>query len=1098
MGNNFKLYNASAGSGKTFTLIKEYLFLSLSSDFPSYKNILAVTFTNKAANEMKAKILNYLHGIVNDSLKGDVVKMKEFLIDALHIDEPRLKKRASLMYENILHNYSDFSVSTIDAFVQKISRNFAKELNLPNQYKVQLDEDEMLDELIQRIDKKIGDEDKLLTQILSQYILYQINEENSWHIESPIKKFIAKLLKESAYKKGGSIEISLLNDVQYKEVEKYLQDKISELKKIIDGDIDAIDVFNNENGLDFDIYNKVLPSMLNKIRKDIDIKPDSLVNKTIKEILNDDKNWYKGKKQPDVSEDQKNQLLGYFVDIIEHHKSLFIVNIIQKNLYLYVLRGSLHEVINQYIEDTNKVHISEFNKRLSDVIDGCSVPFIYERIGEKYRHYFIDEFQDTSLLQWFNFLPLINNSLATNNMNLLVGDAKQAIYRFRSGEVEQIINLPNIYKRPDSQIGKESENKFNQEIFFNYLETNYRSQKNIVGFNNSFFRKSRAALDKYRSVYENKMEQRYSGNSSYDGFVSVEIFDIEKLTEYKSDRSDGVKSKTAKSIYRDAVKKSILRDINNLIDNGFQYKDIAILVRNNSEGSEIAEFLTANDIRVISSDSILLKSSDEVQLIIQLLRFMMDENNAVLRLSLSYYQELCKKNGGSDKLKTALNYDIDIDEIHKMRNKAYSLYDLCSQIIKMYGFNIVDDVFLQYFMNEVHSWQNNENNGINAFLEYWDRKCDVLSVKSASKENAVEIMTIHKSKGLDFKVVMYPYAVTRVPEKFKGSEIWLSFKDNFDDLKDIPHIEDFILPISSSLVETKMESYYREEYEKTAFDDFNIMYVATTRAKDVLYIYTDNSLPDSNPHNFFLEYFNDKDCHYYAEYDHDNKEIFRDDLVYDDNTKSDEIAENSMSVIFTLGELKYIGKNDEEDISELDGKGVAVKTIDWQNDMKFKSDPTMFWAQENAELMPQEWGNLVHEILSKINTCDDARRIIDAYVNDGSIDEEKAELLMKQFDKIVHTSEIEPAYSKDAIVKNEMEILTKEGKTLRPDRYVELHDKEIVIDYKTGKPNEGYYAQLQNYMIALQDMGINKNIEAYIVYLGEKIDVQRVFLDRLF
>ena len=197
---NFKLYNASAGSGKTFTLIKEFLLLSLSSDYTNFKNILAVTFTNKAANEMKMKVLNNLKEIIND--KTNSSDMKKILMEEIQIDENRLVKRAILLYDNILHNYSDLNISTIDAFAQKISRSFAKELNLPNQYKVLLDDEDLLDELIKRIDNKINKDDALLTKVLSQYIKYQVGEENSWHIESPIKSFVKKLLKEDAYKKG--------------------------------------------------------------------------------------------------------------------------------------------------------------------------------------------------------------------------------------------------------------------------------------------------------------------------------------------------------------------------------------------------------------------------------------------------------------------------------------------------------------------------------------------------------------------------------------------------------------------------------------------------------------------------------------------------------------------------------------------------------------------------------------------------------------------------------------------------------------------------------------------------------------------------------
>lgn len=1085
---NFKLYNASAGSGKTFTLIKEFLLLSLSSDYPNFKNILAVTFTNKAANEMKMKVLNNLKEIIND--KTNSSDMKKILMEEIQIDENRLVKRAILLYDNILHNYSDLNISTIDAFAQKISRSFAKELNLPNQYKVLLDDEDLLDELIKRIDNKINKDDALLTKVLSQYIKYQVGEENSWHIESPIKSFVKKLLKEDAYKKGETSEISLIDENQYNEIEEYLVNKIDSLRKTIQEDVKFIEEIFSK--IDTDSVNKNFLSLVNKIKKSIDIAPQYLNNKTITGVLYEGKKWFTGKKRPNISDADEVKLIDYYKDIIEKQKSYFFANIVRKNLYLYVLRGTLLTVIRQFMDDTNKVHISEFNKRISDIIGGCSVPFIYERIGEKYKHYFIDEFQDTSLLQWLNFLPLINNSLSEGKMNLLVGDAKQAIYRFRSGEVEQIIQLPKIYKNPGTEVSIECEENFRNQIFKNYLEVNHRSRKNIVRFNNSFYRKSREYIENkdYRSVYEDRMEQKYKDKKGSDGYVKVEIFDQKKLLEESKNNSTVGKKKTQKDVYREAVKESILRDINILVEKNFDYKDITILVRNNSDGSDIAAFLTSNGIRVISSDSILIKSSNKVQLIIAALRYMLNENNDVAKLTLSYYQELCK-NENACVLSNSLDYNIDAEKLLELRNSAFSIYDLCSMIVKMYGFSVVEDVFLHYFMGVIHDWQNSENCGISAFLEYWDKKCNELCVKTASKENAVEIMTIHKSKGLAFEVVMYPYAITKVPERFHGGEKWLPIKDNLQDMNDIPYLEDFILPVNSSLVGTDLEHFYTEEYEKSVFDDFNIMYVATTRPKSAMYIYTENSDSKSNPCNFFVEYMSDTANHCYKEYSDKEEVTFREDFEF----RKEELA---FSEVYSLGEIAYEVKKEDEGIRELGlEEKTSVKTIDWQTKLKFDSDPTMFIAREDAKYKPNEWGNLVHDIMSKINTLEDMPNVFEQYVKEGAIDEERAKLLMDKFDKVVRLPEIREAFSKDAVVRNEMSILTKEG-MLRPDRYVELPEKVVIIDYKTGPHDEKYYGKQQDYMRALLDMGVEKKIECHLLYIVEEPYSIPVYLDRLF
>lgn len=432
---------------------------------------------------------------------------------------------------------------------------------------------------------------------------------------------------------------------------------------------------------------------------------------------------------------------------------------------------------------------------------------------------------------------------------------------------------------------------------------------------------------------------------------------------------------------------------------------------------------------------------------------------------------------------------------------------MCCSIIKMYGFNIIEDEFLQYFMNHVLEWQNTENSGIDAFLEHWDKKSDTLCVKITAEIDAVHVMTIHKSKGLEFKVVMYPYAYTHVPGNFRGGEKWLSSND-FKLLKDIGNIDSFIIPINKGLLGTDMEHHYTKEVDKAAFDDFNIMYVAMTRTKDLMFIYTNKSKSEeesSDSYNFFVDYFDAANGYlnsngYAVEVDQADKDLI-------DNGFNKIIPDHQNSVKFELGKIEYHSKeeeNDKKEILELDENDIP-RSLEWTNVLAIEPDPTMFWAEDddgNGDYLPQEWGNLVHDILSKINTIDDVDKVLQSYINEGSIDQIQALLLKMQFEKIVNIKEIKDAYTKDAVVRNEMDILINDrfngNMILRPDRYAELSDKVILIDYKTGKHHEKYYEQLKNYVVALMDMGVKKNIEAYLLYLGENIEIERVFLDRLF
>lgn len=1090
----FKLYRASAGSGKTYTLVKEFITLCLQADEKYYKEILAVTFTNKAANDMKVKILNNLKGIINN--EPSYFSMLSDLKYNTNLDDDTIKEKAKNIFNSIIHNYSDFSISTIDSFVQQISRSFHKELNLPYKYKMILDDDDLLDNIIIRLDKKIGkdqNKDIFLTEILTEFIEFQLDNESSWRIEDPIRDFVKKLLKENSYKKGELFCENNLNENQYIEIKNYLKNKSDYILKSIKDNINVIDNHNNTFSLqieDFYYSSRGLPSILMKLEEINNIGFDiiQLQTDTVKKILQSGI-WYSSKISKEKIKnilDSKTDIIQPYINIINDYSDYQIINILRKNLFLYILRGKLLYIIGEIVEETNKVHISEFNKRISDIIGDCSVPFIYERLGSRYKNFFIDEFQDTSLLQWFNFLPLINNSLSNADVNLLVGDAKQAIYRFRSGEVEQIIKLPDIYLKPDTEFANECESTFKNNISIKNLEVNYRSKKNIVEFNNSFFDYSCRIIadESYKSVYQNNMKQKVNKGkeNEYNGCVRVEIFKVDEIAE--NDKSENLLSNKKK--YKLAVMNSMTKQINDLIKIGFQFKDITILVRNNADGSEIAEFLSEKDIPVISTDSISLKSSDKVLLIIQTLRCLVDNDNPVKKLTLSFYHELSKQNVPVDDiLEKALKTQINDEFLDVLRNNILSLYDLCVKIIKMFNFSIIKDVFLQYFMNLVGDWQNSENGGIEAFLDYWDRKSDKLYVTMSGEYNAVNVMTIHKSKGLEFKIVMYPYAFTKLPEKFKGNEKWMSCdSEDFIFIKDMPYIDKFILPINKKLIGTKYEKFFIEEYNKAVFDDFNIMYVAMTRPEDMLFIYTDNIHDDEKKlkNNVIKENFSNN---LFVDYFNINNDAF--------------VEETNISSIYQIGNISFDKNkldNHNENVFELDSNDL-VDTINWTDQLRIDPDPSMFWS-DNDELLPQEWGNLVHAILSKINTIEDAEMALKPYVYDGCIDEKQSEKLLHQFETIVNHNMIKSAFSKEAKIKNEMEVLTAYGKILRPDRFVELPDKVIVIDYKTGKKDESHYEQLSNYVAVIKEMITDKDIEAFLVYIGENIDVQQVFFDRLF
>ena len=1058
----FKIYKASAGSGKTFTIVREYLTLCLGGDPDTYREILAVTFTNKAANEMKAKILRFLLGISEGSGEKDIKQMRAYLLDAIGIQEGELVRRAKDLYVKMLHNYSDVAVCTIDSFVQRLSRSFAKELDLPGQYSVILDNDDLIDEIIQRLSDEIG-KNKFITDILSEFVEFNLSEETSWNVKKLIGEYIEKLLSEDAYRKGNYKNFTDLDEEKYKTIKKYVHSENKRMSDALSQIVKDIESAENRLGITDLDYNGKAKTGLPSVKKKMLEGKGSVTTATIDKILSGEKRWNDAKSKVDSDE-----IVNVYAQAITRYQSLFskkmVFGVIEKDLYLYVLRSHIFELIRQYISETSEVHISEFNKRISDILGDCSVPFIYERIGERYRHFFIDEFQDTSVLQWHNFLPLMENSLAFGNMNMIVGDAKQSIYRFRSGEVEQIINLPNIYKRPEGEFGKRCEEQFVNSAHKMSLGTNYRSSKNVIKFNNTFFRYAERFLN-IADVYHD-VEQRYNPNNQ-GGYVSVEVFHGDMKT----------------NDYKELVKASMLEQIKNLHSQGVDYKDITILVRSNSDGTDIADYLVSNGIEVLSAESVLLQTSDKIQLIVNTLALMADENNPVIQKAVEFYST---KNGCRD-----------VPWRVSSMSKSGGIYDLCMQICKDYDFNVVSDVFLQYFMSTVYEWQCRHSTGINEFWEFWEKKKNKLAVQITGDLDCVQIMTIHKAKGLEFKVVMYPYADTNLSSSngFTQSEIWLQCAEN-EDTKDIPYLDAFLLKLSKyKLTGTSYQHLLDNEENKTMLDVLDIMYVAMTRAKNMLFVYTNDKHP-ANGYNIFTDFF----ANNYLDIQHiktDNDDSDFDDYFIKNNEINLEEGEEHTSYHYgdfdaTIMKVKEKdSKDDEVKVLELKEGEEAPKLLSWTDKLQVDPDPTMIWA-EKGTFMPEEWGSLVHQILSRIRTIEDAEKALRPYVNDGTIDEEQAAKLLTTFRKVTEIPELKPAFSEDAVVKNEMDIHTYDGRIIRPDRYAETKKGIILIDYKTGKAHEEYYNQLRDYMGAIIQMNSKQQIKAFLVYIGDEVKAVEV------
>ena len=510
----FKVYQASAGSGKTYTIVKEYLKLCLKSraSVANYSQILAITFTNMAANEMKDKVVKQLVSIINSSMEQAPAGMENDLINELGISREQLKSNAHDLFIRIIYDYSNFYICTIDAFVQKLARSFAKDLGLPTQFNVCIDEEEVADNITDRIGEQIGEDSPSLTKVVVDYTESKLDDEKSPKVAGEIHQFVRKLFKEEAFDKEEDHPFDSERFAQsYAETLQFINGKIYPFEARCQTFVEEFGRFIEENGLTPDDFYKKSMSPCLGILKQLRQKNYPLPSATLQSVVNGQISWYaKNAPKPQLDDAFENAFMRHMryyekaVGAYHFYKSQ------RDSLSLYVLRSKLIDEIEAFIGDEQMVPISEFNKRINKILGDFSVPFIYERLGNRFKHVFIDEFQDTSVLQWQNLIPLLQNGIASGSMSMVVGDGKQSIYRWRSGEVEQIVKLPEIHLKPEgSDAFDEFERSFIDSFSFNELRANYRSFSNIIQFNNDFFSSSLHYLGEAtgRKVYADRNEQ---------------------------------------------------------------------------------------------------------------------------------------------------------------------------------------------------------------------------------------------------------------------------------------------------------------------------------------------------------------------------------------------------------------------------------------------------------------------------------------------------------------------------------------------------------------------------------------------------------------
>lgn len=1051
---NAKLHviKASAGSGKTHRLTGEYLNLLFSKP-NNHKHILAVTFTNKATDEMKSRIVNELFRLASGSDSGFL----NGLIEKFNSNEADIRSLSKNILENILHDYSSFSISTIDRFFQQTMRAFTREMGLAGGYNVEVDHSALLLESVDLMLSELDNPDNnVLTEWLLRFMQNSIEDGKSWRIEKEVLQLAGELFNET-FKSLSDEEYATIQDKDHLENYKQMliriaRDYESELKNVGEK---AVSIINN---------NELDPSDFRGSGKSQFFKFADLANGKIPELTNtfisfadNIKSWYTKTTPRDVVARIENTYNHGLNECVKQVINLYENNIfynssktILQNFYALGILNDIKKRLQKLQQENNVLFISDTTELLNDIISGSDSPFIYEKTGTRITNYMIDEFQDTSRMQWSNFKPLIDESLSSGNFNLIVGDIKQSIYRFRNSD----------WRLLEEQVDKDFSKEYIEKHF---LDTNWRSDAKIVEFNNAFFKSAVALLqDTYNEIIDdeenNELITAYTDlfqhipdtKSNRDGYVKVTFIDND--SEWKSE----------------ALKRLPL-EIESLQDQGFALKDIAVLVRTNGEAVEVAETLLAYSDKnpespyrydIISNEALLIGSAQSVTAIISIMRHLRSPSDEKLRMIAIYefyrFIRKCAPNEALWAYREESKRDFPADIKLKLKELGeMPFYDMIEGFITMTSENIdeKENAYIQAFLDLALKFSSDKSADINAFIDWWDEVGKNKTLFSPEDQDAIRLITIHKSKGLGFGAVIMPFVYWYFENNSNINIIWCKPSiAPFNKLNVVP------LKYTNSLADTIFRDDYLNEKKLTFIDNLNLLYVAFTRAKHRLILFTPKPKSSSKISNV---------------------SSLLDKTIFSSPTLSGEnIKEINGESILELGIPNYHNKKTVSQIS------ANYKSIKWHsqsfNDrLQLRLNSIGFFSEDGS----RDYGKLMHDIVSNIQRLEDIPTAVDIKISEGEINENERDQIINEIERYLTKPEVIDWYSGKYTVYNEAVIIQPSKGIRRPDRIMIGKDKVIVVDYKFGESIESKYKhQVKHYMKSISEMGYT-NVLGFIYYV---------------
>lgn len=1050
MQNTYSVINASAGSGKTYTLVQRLLMICLRypNQPDAIRTVIALTFTNKAANEMKERILFYLGEFVKDnySENQDLKNIQEALAEQgyrISLDDLQLRSQKVLDY--ILHHYSTLNIGTIDKFNSRLVKSFSYELGLAQNFNLEIQPEPYLIEAVDKMLDEIGEE-QTVSEAFMDFVNYNLDNNERVNLNQTLYSSAKKFVNDIHYKplqdnKDFEWKAYENKKNELRETIKRLKSESLELTKralelIKSRDIEIEHFASGKNGIGGFFVNML---EFHKIKDKKFPFPTTSEDSKIETFLKGAS--AKGKHKQSEIADILPQLISWRREIIDLYiDSQKKERILQAILPLKV-NADIQKKLMEIEEENDLVLLSKFNIIINENLRNEPSAFIYEKVGTQFQHYFFDEFQDTSAMQWQNFLPLRDNSITSDNTSFtIVGDPKQSIYRFRGGESELMLNIINQTEITPKFATAE------------HLKFNWRSAKNIVDFNNRLYDfMSQDLSEEHQKIFgENAIQ---GAQSKIDGRVKVHLLE-----------------NSVKTVFYEETSQKMQQDIQECLDNGFSFSDITILCRGNNDiftYSQLLGNLKVNYngketyIKTISEKGLTLDLSFTIKALIEFLKWEINPKNRQFLVKMMYFLNISgriKMNDFTSEIKTILSLESKKDienyinahyQIKLVQNDVpqLNLYNFIEYYIQEFSVENKEIDFLLNFLEMLFNYTQNAGATLKEFLNFWDDEASKISIQASENIDAVQIMTIHKAKGLEFPVVFIPMENKNNDKKFSE---WYDLNSE-DELKTVilnqfsPELENY----DEDLAQFNFANSYRNK-----IDRFCIQYVATTRPVEQLFFYIEKPSKSSN-----------------------NLELY-DFVTQFQPTENGERLDSFD--IFPVSDLKKQKKKEKKDYQSENINSISQQTEKVSN---IEIATTSKNYQNRVEHV--RMGIFTHEILSKIKTKKDVTKVLNSYLLEGKITNEEKTSILERIENVLNDANYSVYFTENLKIINEREMFTTENeqsKTYRPDRLVETKDGFIIIDFKTGEEKEKDQKQVETYKNKLEQFG-KKVIKTDVIYI---------------